>query len=125
MYLCYGKRRSFCRSSFSQGGDSCLLGAVASPVAPPGDCTVDPQYRVGGFVNGLTSPGPLVLQNNGGDDTTLTSDTSFTFPPQDDGSLYFISVLTQPPGQTCTVTMASGTISGSDINDVDVTCTTP
>jgi hypothetical protein len=106
------------------GEDSCRL-LNPSPTPDIGDCDVVEQYRVGGFVNGLTSPGPLVLQNNGANNITLTSDNSFTFPLQDEGELYFVTVLTQPPGQTCTVTNGSGTISTSDVNDVDVTCTTP
>jgi hypothetical protein len=78
---------------------------------------------VSGVVSGLTSAGPLELQNNGGTIITLTSNTSFTFPQQDDNTIYFVSVLTQPPGQTCTVTNASGTISGANVTNVQVACT--
>ena len=78
---------------------------------------------VGGNVSGLEGSG-LVLQNNGGDDLAISADGGFTFSPQDDGTNYEISVATQPsdPSQTCTVTNGSGTLSGSDVTDVEVDC---
>lgn len=78
-------------------------------------------YSVGGTVSGLT--GTVVLQNNGGDDLSVSADGAFTFSTElADGSGYAVSVLTQPSGQLCEVTNAGGTISGADVTDVTVTC---
>ncbi len=79
-------------------------------------------YSVGGTVFGLS--GTVVLQNNGGDDLTITSDGAFTFDTTiADGSAYNVTVVTQPAGQICTVTDGTGTISGADVTNVAVTCT--
>jgi len=79
-------------------------------------------YSVGGRVSGLR--GTLVLSLNG-DRTGLTIDTdgSFMFDTRlADGSAYQVTVLTQPSGQTCTVTGGSGTINGADATGVTVQC---
>jgi len=102
------------------GGDSCVL-ANPSPVPPSDGCPIVDQFQVGGTVTGMTTAGPLVLQNNGGGNITLTTNTSFIFPPQDDGSIYQVTVLTQPPGQTCTVANGIGTIT-ANVTNVAVTC---
>ena len=85
--------------------------------APP------PTYSVEGTVSGLTALG-LVLQNNGGDDLDVFTNGNFLFDTQlDDGSAYAVTVLTNPPGQTCVVTDGSGTIAGAGITNVSVICT--
>jgi len=79
-----------------------------------------PTYSVGGTVTGLT--GTVTLQNNGGDDLPVT-DSSFVFGTElNDGADYNVTVLSHPSGQTCTVSNASGIISGADVDDVTVTC---
>ena len=81
-------------------------------------------YYVGGTVNGLLGSG-AVLQLNGGNDLTLTSDGSFDLiPAVADTSAYNVTVLTQPssPNQICTVTNGSGTVSGAEVTDVTVMC---
>ncbi len=84
-------------------------------------------YTIGGTVSGLSGAG-LVLQNNAGDDLAITSGaTSFTFLTSvADGADYAVTVLTQPssPNQTCTVNNGTGTVSGADVTDVTVTCST-
>ncbi len=78
-------------------------------------------YTIGGTVNGLS--GTLVLQNNGGDDFTITSDGTFTFATAiADGSDYNVTVKAQPSGQSCFVTNGSGTVSGAGVTDVTVDC---
>jgi len=78
-------------------------------------------YSVGGAVSGLN--GSVVLQNNGGDDISLTTDGSFSFPTQlADGSGYAVTVASQPSGQTCEVTGAAGTLAGADVTNVSVAC---
>ncbi len=87
-------------------------------------CSVDTYidtYTVGGTVSGLS--GTVVLQNNGGDDLTITTEGAFTFNTVlADGSGYNVTVKTQPDGQTCTVTNGNGTISSADVTDVSVNC---
>jgi N-acetylneuraminic acid mutarotase len=79
-------------------------------------------YTIGGTVNGLTGTG-LVLQNNGGNNLTVSaSAASFTFstPVASDG-VYSVTILTQPVGQSCTVTTGSGTAT-ANITNVAVAC---
>lgn len=83
-----------------------------------------PTYSVEGTVSGLTALG-LVLQNNGGDDLDVFTNGSFLFDTKlDDGSAYAVTVLTHPPGQTCSVTNGSGTIATANVTNVAVTCVT-
>ena len=78
-------------------------------------------YTISGTVTGLS--GTVVLQLNGGDDLTVTDNGSFTFATSlADGANYIVTVKTQPTGQTCTATNNSGTISGANVTDVQVTC---
>jgi hypothetical protein len=87
--------------------------------------------HIGGTVNGLKGNG-LVLQNNGTDDYPIFGNgtggaVSFQFPDVlPFGSTYAVTVTQQPanPLQTCTVTNGTGT-ANTDVNSVDVTCTTP
>ena len=82
-------------------------------------------YTIGGTVSGLTGTG-LVLQDNGGDNLSISGNGSFTFKTAiSSGSTYKVTVLTQPssPAQTCTVTNGSGTATGN-VTNVQVTCAT-
>jgi large repetitive protein len=81
---------------------------------------------VGGTVNGLSGSG-LVLQKNGADDLAIASNGSFTFATeQPSGTLYSVTVKTQPtnPSQTCTIAGASGTVGGGNVRSVRVSCAT-
>ncbi len=79
------------------------------------------QYTVGGTVSGLS--GTVVLQNNGGNDLTVSANGQFTFlKTVEDGSSYSVTVLTQPVEQTCSVSSGTGTLSGANISVVVVTC---
>lgn len=82
-------------------------------------------YLVGGTVTGLTGSG-LVLQLNGANNLAVTSATpNFSFPTAvPSGSVYTVSVSSQPVGQTCGVTNGSGTLGGANVNNVIVACTT-
>ena len=82
-------------------------------------------YTVGGRVKGLVQGTSLVLQNNDGDDLTLTSDGDFSFASElIDGANYAVAVLNQPtsPNQTCSVTAGAGIIDAGDVNNVKVSC---
>jgi hypothetical protein len=82
-------------------------------------------FTVGGQVSGLR--GTVVLQNNGGDDLTINANGSFAFrTPLASGSLYAVTVRTQPnsPSQTCTVTSDTGTVGNAAATDVRIACVT-
>ncbi|MGH8199645.1 MAG: beta-propeller fold lactonase family protein [Steroidobacteraceae bacterium] len=79
-------------------------------------------YSIGGSVTGLTGTG-LVLQDNGGDNLSVTANGTFTFATKvNSGGAYSVTVMTQPSGQTCTVTSGSGTAS-ANVTSVAVSCT--
>jgi alpha-tubulin suppressor-like RCC1 family protein len=81
---------------------------------------LDGDYRLGGTVSGLY--GTLVIQNNGGDDLTITSDGTFLFPSHSSrGANYSVSVLKQPRYQNCEVSSGSGTIS-ADVSTISIAC---
>ena len=78
-------------------------------------------YTVGGTVSGLTGTG-LVLQNDGGNNLAVSASGSFTFSTAvSSGAAYSVTVLTQPAGQSCTVTIGSGTAS-ANVTNVQVAC---
>jgi hypothetical protein len=88
-----------------------------------GDVTTAPTYSVGGTVSGLT--GTLVLQDNGGDNLSVTANGPFTFPTKlTGGSAYSVTALTQPSGQTCTISSGTGTVGSANVTSVVVNCTT-
>ena len=86
-------------------------------------CTTNaPSPAVGGTVTGLT--GSVVLQDNGGDNLTVTANGAFTFATKlASGATYAVTVQTQPAGQTCTVTNGTGTIGSANVTNVAVSCT--
>jgi len=85
-------------------------------------CTAN-TYSVGGTVSGLS--GTLVLQDNAGDNRTVSASGAFTFATKiANGNQYSVSVLTQPSGQTCSVSTGAGTISLSNVTNVSVVCST-
>ena len=80
-------------------------------------------HTIGGSVSGLASGQSVVLQNNAGDDLTVSTDGNFTFATEiNSGTDYAVTVLTQPTGQTCTVTNGSGTNITADVTTVAVSC---
>jgi hypothetical protein len=82
---------------------------------------------IGGTLSGLGSGLSVVLQNNGADNLTLTSNGAFTFATAvtESGS-YNVTVLTQPVGQACSVANGSGSLNiwGDPVHEITVTCTT-
>lgn len=122
----YGTRSASCPAwqIFEPSG---ALGIRVGPVLS--DCTLEVAFildstagfSVGGSVSGLN--GTLVLQNNGTDEISLSSEGAFSFPTRvAEGASYLVTVRTQPQGQTCSVSNASGTVSGSNVTDVIVDC---
>jgi hypothetical protein len=83
------------------------------------------RYSLGGTVAGLAGTG-LVL-TIGSQDVAIAGNGSFSFVDHiEDGTDYAVTVLNQPsrPNQTCVVGDGSGTVSGTDVTDIMVDCTT-
>lgn len=101
---------------------ACGGGGLANDVAKA--ITGSLTYQVGGTVSGLSGSG-LVLEDNGGNSLTVSGNGPFTFSSQlSNGTVYAVSVATQPsnPAQSCSVTNGTGTISSANVSNVTVTC---
>lgn len=87
-------------------------------------CSVD-NYGISGTVSGLASGAQVVLSDNGTDPTTVGTNGNFSFsaPVAYDGS-YAVVVTTQPTGQICTVSNASGSNVTTTVANVAVVCST-
>lgn len=101
-------------------GAGTVAGANVTSVAIA--CTTN-TFTIGGTVTGLT--GTLVLRNNGGDNKTITANGAYTFTtPIASGMIYAVTRLTNPTGQTCTISNGSGTVQGGNVTNANATCTT-
>jgi 6-phosphogluconolactonase (cycloisomerase 2 family) len=111
-----GENCSVSNGSGSIGGSNVTNVAVAcAPVAT---------YSVGGSVSGLSSGASVTLSDNGTDSLTVSSNSAFTFATKlTSGAGYSVSVTTQPSGEQCSVTNGAGTIAGSNVSNVAVSCT--
>ncbi len=109
-------------AGFDAGGAAGSNGAAGADAGgAAGSPGVLPIYTIGGSVVGLV--GTLVLQNNGGDDLTVSTNDSFTFADGlPDDSDYDATVRSAPSGQACTITNGYGTLSGGDVLDIAVSC---
>ena len=136
---------SFTFSTAISSGGAYSVTVLTQPSSPTQNCAVTngtgtatanvtnvqvacaaPTYTIGGTVSGLSGTG-LVLQNNGGNNLTISGNGSFTFSTAiTSGGAYSVTVLTQPSGptQTCTVTNGSGTAT-ANVTSVQVACVTP
>jgi len=79
---------------------------------------------IGGYVSGLAGGTGLALQDNGGDNLTISANGSFTFKTLlVSGEAYIVTILTQPtnPAQTCAVTNGKGTAT-ANVTNVQVIC---
>jgi len=65
-----------------------------------------------------------VLQDNGGDNLSVSANGSFTFATSlASGAGYNVTVMTNPSGQGCTVANGSGTVASANVTNVAVSCT--
>ncbi len=101
------------------GGGGGGGGSGATP-----DAATAATFSVGGAVSGLFGSG-LVLQNNAGDDLTVSADGSFSFTTKlAAGAAYAVAIKSQPklPTQTCTLAAASGAMSATNVTSIAVSC---
>jgi hypothetical protein len=92
--------------------------------------TMATTYTVGGTIGNLQGVTLiLLLQGNGGSITSVASvlpgQATFSFATGLSASTpYNVTVQQQPAGQSCTVTNGSGTVSGSNVTSINVSCAT-
>jgi uncharacterized repeat protein (TIGR03803 family) len=87
-------------------------------------CSTD-TYSIAGNVTGLLSGATVTLLNNAADPQTISANGEFDLavPVSYNGS-YAVTVGTQPSGQVCTVSNATGAGVVADIKNVAVSCST-
>jgi len=79
-------------------------------------------FTLGGTVSGLGAGKSVVLQNNGQDDLTISANGGFTFATAlAANSTYAVTIKTNPAGQSCSLSQASGTVLGN-VSSVTLTC---
>lgn len=117
--------------SVTGGASGTIVSANITNVAVTCTATSATTYTIGGNVSGLNSGAQVVLQDNLSDNLTVTgtsvASVGFTFKTAlATGAKYSVTVLTQPSGETCTVTGGgSGTVGSANVTNVAVSCTAP
>ena len=110
----------------SSAGDSAVSPYHCYGDAPPATGYVYNHYSVSGSLSGLGSGKFVTLLLNGGTALTLSSNGGFTFPTTLSTGTTTVSVGSQPAGQTCTVSNATGSVgsypNGANITNVSVSC---
>ncbi len=85
-----------------------------------------PPQSVGGQLAGLTPGESITLQNNSGDNLTLSANGAFTFAKSvAGGEAYKVTILTAPSSpiaQSCTVWDGNGTVEAASVTDIRVNC---
>jgi hypothetical protein len=110
-----------------------VASVIALPVQPATAATqerifangFDPCCRIGGTVSGLAGTG-LVLHLAAGstaEDKPIAANGVYDFAASvAPGTAYTLSVKTQPSGQACTLSIGSGTMGSTDIDNANVAC---
>ncbi len=127
---CASKKNSIGNTTGSSGSSAATSSTGSALGAGSSTGSGAAQQTLSATVSGLDSLG-LVLQNNGGDDLSVTSDGTFSFSPLQQGVDYAVTVSVQPAfdsavagashNQNCVVSQGSGTVGSSDIT-VSVIC---
>ncbi|MDH4262585.1 MAG: hypothetical protein OEV78_06005 [Spirochaetia bacterium] len=82
-------------------------------------------YSIGGTVTGLTAGDSLILQNNSGDDLSISANGAFTFRTKlTNNSKYNVQVLsaTVAGGGICTAGYNFGAVNSSNVSNITVLC---
>lgn len=110
-------RKQTCVVSGSKG-----VVAKANITSVSVSCTTD-TFSVGGSVSGLGAGQSVVLQINGANNLTVSTNGGFTFPAQiASGSTYAVMVVASPANMTCVVTNGSGSVAASNVTNTSVSC---
>ena len=104
----------------SCGGKACTGNADCQQSAACVSNVCLSTWVLGFTVSGLPPTSRVTLQNNGGDDLTLTGNGAFAFPTRVTGA-YSVAVLTQPDIAFCTVSNGVGTAT-ANVSNVTVSC---
>jgi len=107
---------------------TCIIAACLATACDSDLALSSTTYTVGGTVSGLSGSG-LVLRDLSGNTESISlaisANGSFAFAPRvANGTTYSITIQSQPvnPAQVCTVSNGSGTLAGSDVTNVTVSC---
>jgi len=115
------QRISATDTSLSGGGPGIMSYGTGQVDNWSGGTAGSQTYTVGGSVSGLS--GTVVLQDNGGDNLSVSANGPFTFGTAlASGAAYNVTVLTNPSGQTCTVNNGTGTMGSANLTSVAVFC---
>ena len=80
-------------------------------------------FTIGGTVNGMTGT-DIIIQNNGGENLTVSGNESFTFPNTlFNGETFNITILQHSTAQTCFVENESGIIANEIVSNISIVCT--
>jgi 6-phosphogluconolactonase (cycloisomerase 2 family) len=108
-------------------GQNCTVGSGSGTLAGANvtdvviTCSVK-SYTLSADVFGLVPNASIVLQDNDGDNLTISNSGTVAFATQlPSASTYSVTVLTQPPGETCFVTNGTGTVAAANVT-VSVIC---
>ena len=96
---------------------ACGGGGGSGGSSPP------PTFTIGGSVSGLAAGESVTLADNVSDTVSVSSNTTFVFPTAiNQSGSYAVTVKTQPPAQSCTVSAGSGSGLMANVTTVMVTC---
>jgi len=94
---------------------ACGGGGGSTPPPPP-------SASIGGTASGLDAGESVLLQYNGGNNLTISTNGPFTFASKvASGGIYAVTVVQSPSGKTCTVSFLSG-ITPAGVASVAVAC---
>lgn len=111
----------------AQGCQGSLTGGTYTTGIVEAACSLTAQwtaqtYAIGGTLSGLAAATSITVRNNG-EFLTLSQNGSFVFAtPVVHAGSYAVDVVTQPTGQTCTVSPAQGTVDGAAVTQIQVSC---
>jgi N-acetylneuraminic acid mutarotase len=110
-------------------GQNCSVtngsGMVAANVTNVAVACAAASYTIGGTVSGLSAGNSVVLEDNGGNATSISANGAFTFGASlVYQSSYSVTVATQPAGGNCTVSNGSGSVPAANVANVAIVCTT-
>ncbi|MTW12415.1 hypothetical protein GM658_17545 [Pseudoduganella eburnea] len=105
---------------------------VVNPTGSAGHTTVinvaiscsQNSYTLGGTIKNLTTDGLVIVNGANGSLTVAKGSPTFTMPGSlPVGTAYGLTVFTQPTGQSCTISNASGVMGDANVTSPVVDCT--